>query len=108
MEHLEDKATADGINVPTFVNDGGANGNWISGKGAADMDGVDSYPQGFDCANPANVEGPARLQLTQPVPETRRCSIAEFQGGALRPLGRHRLRQVRQLTGDRFTACSTR
>ena len=42
----------DGIDVPTFVNDGGANGNWVSGKGAPDIYGFDAYPQGFDCKDP--------------------------------------------------------
>lgn len=45
MQAVEDKAHADGINVPLFHNDkSGPRGTWSSGTGAPDMYAYDSYP----------------------------------------------------------------
>src|SRR4051794_30657284 len=50
MQHLEDKARADGITVPLTGNN---NGTFNSGVGALDVDGPDAYPQGFNCSDPS-------------------------------------------------------
>ena len=63
MKHLEDKARADGITVPLTGNN---NGTFNSGVGALDVDGPDSYPQGFDCSQPDEVERRPRPQLRPP------------------------------------------
>ena len=47
MQHIGDKASADGITVPLTGNN---NGTFNSGVGALDVDGPDSYPQGFNCS----------------------------------------------------------
>ncbi len=63
MQHLEDKARADGITVPLTGNN---NGTFNSGAGALDIDGPDSYPQGFNCSEPGQVERRAGHQLRPP------------------------------------------
>ncbi|MBP1966677.1 beta-galactosidase [Paenibacillus aceris] len=45
MQQIEDKARADGINVPLYHNDkSGPQGKWASGTGAVDIYAYDSYP----------------------------------------------------------------
>src|SRR5260370_8213323 len=49
MQDLENKMRADGIQVPLT---GNHNATFLTGLGATDIAGFDSYPQGFDASNP--------------------------------------------------------
>lgn len=54
MKYVEDQARNAGIVVPFIVNDNN-DGNFAPNSGqlaAVDIYGIDSYPLGFDCANP--------------------------------------------------------
>lgn len=54
MQYVEDQARKAGIVVPFLSNDAYAGGHNApgTGEGEADIYGHDSYPLGFDCANP--------------------------------------------------------
>ena len=56
MQYVEDQARNAGIVVPLISNDASPSGHNVpgSGEGAVDIYGHDSYPLGFDCANPTN------------------------------------------------------
>ncbi|MFI1030170.1 beta-galactosidase [Streptomyces sp. NPDC020951] len=103
MQTLIDWARADGIDVPTFVNDGGANKNWVSGKGAPDIYGFDAYPQGFDCKDPDTWKNlPDYAYVNEWKPESP-LIIPEAQGGAFDPWGGTGYQDCAQLTGTDFT-----
>ncbi|MER6960312.1 beta-galactosidase [Streptomyces sp. NPDC000618] len=103
MQTLIDWARADGIDVPTFVNDGGANKNWVSGKGAPDIYGFDAYPQGFDCKDPDTWKNlPDYAYVNDWKPESP-LIIPEAQGGAFDPWGGTGYQDCAQLTGTDFT-----
>ena len=97
MEHLKNKARADGITVPLT---GNHNNNFISGTGGLDVDSPDSYPQHFNCSNPTvwrPTESYVRYHYAgHPL------RIAEFQGGAFDPWGGPGYDKCRQLTGVDF------
>ncbi len=90
MKHLEDKAHADGITVPLTGNN---NGTFNDGVGKLDIDGPDSYPQGFNCSNPTQWHGVPDISYDHPA--GRPLYTPEFQGGVVRPVGRAGIRQVR-------------
>nr|WP_239148960.1 beta-galactosidase [Streptomyces sp. SID12501] len=103
MQTLIDWAKDDGIDVPTFVNDGGANRNWVSGKGAPDIYGFDTYPQGFDCEDPDNWKNlPDYSYVNEWKPESP-LIIPEAQGGAFDPWGGTGYKDCAKLTGTDFT-----
>ncbi|NGO07187.1 cellulase family glycosylhydrolase [Streptomyces sp. HC44] len=103
MQTLIDWARADGIDVPTFVNDGGANKNWVSGKGAPDIYGFDAYPQGFDCKDPDTWKNlPDYSYVNEWKPESP-LIIPEAQGGAFDPWGGTGYQDCAKLTGTDFT-----
>ncbi|MEV1065140.1 beta-galactosidase [Streptomyces sp. NPDC050263] len=103
MQTLIDWARADGIDVPTFVNDGGANRNWVSGKGAPDIYGFDAYPQGFDCKDPDTWKNlPDYSYVNAWKPESP-LIIPEAQGGAFDPWGGTGYQDCAKLTGTDFT-----
>ena len=56
MQYVEDQARNAGIVLPFISNDASPSGHNVpgSGAGAVDIYGHDSYPLGFDCANPSN------------------------------------------------------
>ncbi len=97
MQHLEDKARADGITVPLTGNN---NGTFNSGVGALDVDGPDSYPQGFDCSNPARWSGVPDISYDHPA--GRPLYTPEFQGGAFDPWGGPGYDKCAQLINDQF------
>ena len=97
MKHLEDKARADGITVPLTGNN---NGTFNSGVGALDVDGPDSYPQGFDCSNPTNWNGVPDLSYDHPAGKP--LYSPEFQGGAFDPWGGPGYDKCAQLINDQF------
>ena len=82
MKHLEDEAHADGINVPLTGNN---NGTFNSGVGALDIDGPDSYPQGFNCSNPTQWHSLPDISYDHPA--GRPLYTPEFQGGSFDPWG---------------------
>ncbi|WP_235989990.1 beta-galactosidase [Streptomyces ureilyticus] len=103
MQTLIDWAKEDGIDVPTFVNDGGANKNWVSGKGAPDIYGFDAYPQGFDCKDPDTWKNlPDYSYVNEWKPESP-LIIPEAQGGAFDPWGGTGYQDCAKLTGTDFT-----
>jgi hypothetical protein len=61
MADVENWYREAGIVVPFLSNDGFNYGNFVSGSGlgAVDMYGYDSYPVGFDCAQPYIWSGPS-------------------------------------------------
>ncbi|WP_328752734.1 beta-galactosidase [Streptomyces sp. NBC_00285] len=103
MQTLIDWAKQDGIDVPTFVNDGGANQNWVSGKGAPDIYGFDAYPQGFDCKDPDTWKNlPDYSYVNEWKPQSP-LIIPEAQGGAFDPWGGTGYQDCAKLTGTDFT-----
>jgi beta-galactosidase len=97
MQHLEDKARADGITVPLV---GNHNETFVTGKGAVDVSGSDYYPQRFDCSHP---------EEWRPAPDMAQRHFAgeplftaEFQGGAFDPWGGPGYAKCARLINDRF------
>lgn len=97
MQHLKDKARADGITVPLV---GNHNQTFVTGNGAMEVSGSDYYPQGFDCSHP---------DQWRPAPDMaqRRFAgeplfTAEFQGGAFDPWGGPGYEKCAELINDRF------
>ncbi|MFB9834275.1 beta-galactosidase [Actinoallomurus acaciae] len=97
MKHLEDKARADGITVPLVGNN---NGTFSTGTAALDVDGMDSYPQGFDCGNPTHWNGVPDISGGKAA--GRPLETAEFQGGAFDPWGGPGYDKCAQLINDQF------
>ncbi|MEY9966197.1 beta-galactosidase GanA [Streptacidiphilus sp. MAP12-16] len=97
MSHLEAKARADGITVPLTGNN---NGTFNSGPGALDIDGADSYPQGFNCSSPTVWRGVPDISYDHPAGKP--LYTAEFQGGSFDPWGGPGYDKCRQLTGADF------
>jgi beta-galactosidase GanA len=97
MQHLEDKARADGITVPLTGNN---NGTFNSGVGALNVDGPDSYPQGFDCSNPTQWSGVPDISYDHPAGNP--LYTPEFQGGAFDPWGGPGYDKCAQLINDQF------
>jgi len=97
MRHLEDKARADGITVPLV---GNHNGTFNTGAAARDVDGMDSYPQGFDCGDPARWNGVPDISGGKA--DGKPLETAEFQGGAFDPWGGPGYDKCAQLINDRF------
>ena len=97
MRHLEDKARADGITVPLTGNN---NGTFNSGVGKLDIDGPDSYPQGFNCSNPTVWRGVPDISYDHPA--GRPLYTPEFQGGAFDPWGGPGYDKCAQLINDQF------
>ncbi|MDT0468527.1 beta-galactosidase [Streptomyces gibsoniae] len=97
MQHLEDKARADGITVPLTGNN---NGTFNSGTGALDVDGPDSYPQGFNCSNPSKWNGVPDISYDHPTGKP--LYSPEFQGGAFDPWGGPGYDKCAQLINDQF------
>ncbi|HEU5354516.1 MAG TPA: beta-galactosidase [Actinocrinis sp.] len=97
MQHLEDKARADGITVPLTGNN---NGTFNSGAAALDVDGPDSYPQGFNCSNPSSWAGVPDISYDHPAGKP--LYSPEFQGGAFDPWGGPGYDKCAQLINDQF------
>jgi hypothetical protein len=86
MQDLENQMHSDGISVPLT---GNHNATFVTGLGATDIVGFDSYPQGFDATNPTVWNPiPNWLEGThQSLPPDKPLYLAEFQGGAFNPWG---------------------
>ena len=93
MQYIEDQLHNAGVVVPLISNDARPAGNNApaTGVGEVDIYGHDSYPLGFDCANPSSWPADAipttfrqtHLQQSPSTPYT----IPEFQGGSFDPPG---------------------
>ncbi|PYH97917.1 beta-galactosidase extracellular [Aspergillus ellipticus CBS 707.79] len=101
MQYVEDQARNAGVVIPLINNDASAEGHNApgTGKGAVDIYGHDSYPLGFDCANPTvwpsgDLPTDFRTLHLEQSPTTP-YSIVEFQGGSYDPWG-----------GPGFAACA--
>jgi beta-galactosidase GanA len=97
MQHLEDKARADGITVPLTGNN---NGTFNAGVAALDVDGADSYPQGFNCSNPSQWSGVPNISYDHVAGKP--LFTPEFQGGAFDPWGGPGYDKCAQLINDQF------
>ena len=97
MKHLEDRAKADGITVPLVGNN---NGTFNAGDAALDVDAADSYPQGFNCSNPAKWNGVPDISYDHVAGKP--LATAEFQGGAFDPWGGPGYDKCAQLINDQF------
>ncbi|KEQ73527.1 putative beta-galactosidase [Aureobasidium namibiae CBS 147.97] len=93
MAAVEKKFRDAGIIVPSILNDAYPHGYFApgTGPGAVDIYGHDSYPLGFDCANPTTWPnnslptyfGDLHAEQSPSTP----YSILEFQGGSFDPWG---------------------
>ncbi len=95
MEELEAKAHADGINVPTIGNE---SDTFAGTAGNPQIPGYDSYPLGFNCANPAGFGQPPSFSPEPGKP----LSLPEFQGGSYDAWGGSGYANCYQLTGPDF------
>ena len=98
MQHLEDKARADGITVPLTGNN---NGTFNSGTGALDVDGPGLLPAGLQLLEPDASGTACRTSATTTRPASR-CTRPEFQGGAFDPWGGPGYDKCAQLINDQF------
>ncbi|MFI6685818.1 beta-galactosidase [Streptomyces sp. NPDC050485] len=94
IKHLVDKAHADGITVPLTGNHDGVFAKEL------DIDGSDSYPQGFNCSSPDAWHGLPDLSGAKKSGQP--LFLAEFQGGSFDPWGGPGFDKCRQLTNGDF------
>ncbi|MEE1807624.1 beta-galactosidase [Streptomyces sp. BE133] len=94
IRHLVDKARADGITVPLTGNHNGVFAEEL------DIDGSDSYPQGFNCSRPDTWRGLPDYSGAKKSDEP--LFLAEFQGGSFDPWGGPGYNKCRQLTNGDF------
>ncbi|MEV8526584.1 beta-galactosidase [Streptomyces sp. NPDC052000] len=94
IKHLVDKAHADGITVPLTGNHDGVFAKEL------DIDGSDSYPQGFNCSSPDAWHGLPDLSGAKKPGQP--LFLAEFQGGSFDPWGGPGFDKCRQLTNGDF------
>lgn len=108
FQAVEDQYRAAGIVVPLINNDARPQGYEApgTGNGSVDIYGHDSYPLGFDCANPYTWPDGAlptdfhTLHLNQS-PSTP-YSLIEFQGGSFDPWGGSSFANCTILLNDEF------
>ncbi|KAI9871392.1 MAG: hypothetical protein M1830_002959 [Pleopsidium flavum] len=108
FQAVEDQLRATGIVVPFVSNDAGPLGLFAPGNGTGEVQiyGHDSYPLGFDCANPYNWPAGAlptsfhtlHLQQSPTTPYT----ISEFQGGSFDPWGGSSFAKCAVLLNEQF------
>lgn len=104
MAALERQVRADGITVPLTHNSCcGDGGRWASGVGAVNINGIDSYPQGFDCTHPGNWGQPDDFTKVIRANANRApLYMAEFGGGAFDPWGGPGYAKCRELTNANY------
>jgi beta-galactosidase GanA len=95
MQELEAKAAADGIDVPTTGNE---SDTFEGTAGNPDIPGYDSYPLGFDCADPSGFTQPPTFSPEPGKP----LSLPEFQGGSYDAWGGSGYANCYRLTGPDF------
>ncbi|OZJ02289.1 hypothetical protein BZG36_04824, partial [Bifiguratus adelaidae] len=105
MQSLEYKFREDGLTIPFTFNDVNQGGRYATGTGSVDIYGSDSYPLGFNCANPTRWPSSvptgfrsfySRLNLNEPY------FLAEYQGGSFDPWGGVGYATCGQLTNEQF------
>ena len=108
FQAVEDMYRNNGIVVPFVSNDAYPRGLFVpgSGKGAVDIYGHDSYPLGFDCANPytwpdGSLPTYFRADHLAQSPSTP-YTISEFQGGSFDPWGGQGFTKCTELLGPEF------
>jgi hypothetical protein len=106
MQYVEDQFRNASIVVPYIVNDNNE-GNFRPGtRAAVDIYGIDSYPLGFDCANPytwpANALQTDLTSTHQEWSPLTPFSFVEFQGGSFDPWGGWGFAQCLELVGYQF------
>ncbi|KAI0684047.1 glycoside hydrolase superfamily [Cytidiella melzeri] len=101
---LEAKYRASGIVIPFTYNDPGEGANFINGTGAVDIYGLDSYPQNFDCSNPAVWSSVTTNyhDYHESVNPSEPFYMPEFQGGSFDPWGGPGYDACEVLTGPDF------
>jgi beta-galactosidase GanA len=99
MQDLETQVRADGVTVPLTHNHCCGSSTWATGPGAVDLPGQDSYPQGFNCSNPAHWNGVGTLPRFR---DDTPVFTPEYQGGSFDPWGGPGYDQCRKLTGPDF------
>jgi beta-galactosidase GanA len=106
MTDLQNKARADGIDVPIISNDccdaASWTSSWASGPGAVQLPGVDTYAQGFDCADPASQWGPDGAGITERLRPDTPVISPEYQAGAVTSWGGASSQGCRELTGPDY------
>ena len=104
FEALEAQARSDGITVPFFNNNIGANGLFRPGTpGGVDIYEVDSYPQGFNATDPQKWnQVPDYFSLRQDGAELNPEAIAETQGGSFDPWAGAGFANCYELTDPNF------
>ena len=95
MADLEAKARADGITVPLT---GNHSATFQGTAGAVQIDGYDSYPLGFNCADTSAFGNPSGFSTNPGVP----VMLPEFQGGSYDSWGGAGYDACYQLTGPAF------
>lgn len=100
MAALERQMRADGITVPLTGND---NSSFVTGTGAVQLPGFDSYPLGFNCSSPTTWPGqvPDEMGYHLSNPGSP-LFFPEFQGGSFDPWGGAGYDNCRQLTNSQF------
>jgi beta-galactosidase GanA len=105
MQDIQDKARADGIDVPTTTNDccdaASWTSTWATGPGAVQIPGVDDYPQSFDCPNAATTWGPWGEGVTERLRDDVPVFAAEYQAGAIDSFNAG-YEKCRELTGPDY------
>jgi beta-galactosidase GanA len=95
MSELKAKAAADGIDVPLSGN----SSDTFEGTSAnQDIPGYDSYPLGFNCANPTGFTTPPTFTAESGVP----LMLPEYQGGSYDSWGGSGYANCYALTGPSF------
>ncbi|HYU05250.1 MAG TPA: beta-galactosidase [Jatrophihabitantaceae bacterium] len=106
MQAIQEKARADGIDVPITANDccdaASWSSTWATGAGAVQIPGVDDYAQSFDCANPTTTWGPWGEGVTERLRDDAPVFAAEYQAGSI-DQPRVGYDQCRELTGVDYT-----
>ncbi len=100
MADLEQQMRSDGITVPLSGND---NSSFVTGPGAVQLPGFDSYPLGFNCSSPSTWPGqvPDEMGYHLSNPNSP-LYFPEFQGGSFDPWGGAGYDKCRQLTNSQF------
>ncbi|RPB03212.1 hypothetical protein L873DRAFT_1826287 [Choiromyces venosus 120613-1] len=110
MVQIGEAFKAGGVVVPSAHNEKGMRG-WSWSKGYLDVGrpvdiyGLDSYPNGFNCANPGGGFNIVKTyyQWFTNYSGTQPSHIPEYQGGAFDPYGGYGYGNCAQLTGIEFT-----
>lgn len=105
--YVEDQYRNNSIVVPLISNDNGPHGYFAPGQPAAvDIYGHDSYPQGFDCANPYTWNDGALPtnfhELHEEQSPSTPYSLVEFQGGSFDPWGGYGFNNCAILLNNEF------